>query len=309
MGEDSKKSGEIGEKLTTNILSSIGWLMSLHNVSIKCNTPEHLSEKGKQRSTHGEDQIYIYHNPFHDETTNIVHISVKNNIKKYPAEGTLKSKFKNYIKELQETIDCARHSPELKALNIANNSRKNKVNIGLIIWLHNDKENIECDIISILSTIRVEQNIKYPMYLIDNARASFLLKIVDDIKNRFSDKKISFFYPKIGSAILVEENRSGNSLPLELIASEVIPFTINDGNAISLIFYANQSFSLDSYKKLIAYSLQFSSGLVQEIRIAMPDYNPTKHEQEAKIARMHFSNREEEIIPFSFNRSMLSFLE
>ena len=57
MGEDSKKSGEIGEKLTTNILSSIGWLMSLHNVSIKCNTPEHLSEKGKQRSTHGEDQI------------------------------------------------------------------------------------------------------------------------------------------------------------------------------------------------------------------------------------------------------------
>ena len=90
MGEDSKKSGEIGEKLTTNILSSIGWLMSLHNVSIKCNAPEHLSEKGKQRSTHGEDQIYIYHNPFHDETTNIVHISVKNNIKKYPAEGTLK---------------------------------------------------------------------------------------------------------------------------------------------------------------------------------------------------------------------------
>ncbi len=309
MGEESKKSGEIGEKITTQILSSIGWLMSLHNVSIKCNTPEHLTDKGKQRTTHGEDQIYIYHNPFHDDTTNIVHISVKNNINKYPAEGTLKTKFKSHIKELQETIDCAKYSPELKLLNSANSSRKNKANCGLLIWLHNDKENIECDIISILAKTRIEQNIKYPMYLIDNARASFLLKTIDDVNNRFNNKKINFFYPKIGSTILVEENRTGNSLPLELIASEIIPFTIDDENGRSLVFYANQSFTPDAYKKLIAYALQFSSGLVKNIKIGIPDYNPTKHEQEAKIARMSFSSRDEVIMPFSFNRSILSFLE
>ncbi|EBU9960625.1 hypothetical protein DM720_15055 [Salmonella enterica subsp. enterica serovar Onireke] len=309
MGEPSKRSGEIGEKLTEQILSNIGWIMSLHNVPIRCNTPEHISKSGKQRTTHGEDQIYIYHSPFHDETTNIVHVSVKNNLAKYPAEGTLKSKFKEHIKELQQTIDCAKYSPELRALNKANRSRKNKINTGLLIWLHNDESNIECDIISTLATTRIDQTVKYPVYVIDNARASFLLKIIDDVKRRYVDKKINFFYPRIGSSILVEENRVGNSLPLELIASEIIPFTIDTETGISLVFYANQNFSNDSYKKLISYALQFSNGLVREIKIGMPDYNPTKHEQEAQIARMCFSNRDENISPFSFNRSILSLLE
>lgn len=309
MGEPSKKSGEIGEKLTTQILSCIGWINSLHNVSIKCNTPEHLSKSGKQRTTHGEDQIYIYHSPFHDDTTTIVHVSVKNNLSKYPAEGTLKSKFKEHLKELQETIDCAKHSPELKALNTAKISRKNKFNAGLLIWLHNDESNIECDIISILATTRIEQSVKHPVYVIDNARASFLLKTIDDVQRRFTNCKINFFYPRIGSSILVEENRTGTNLPLELIASEIIPFAIETENGVNLIFYANQKFSADVYKKLISYALQFSNGLVKEIKIGMPDYNPTKHEQDSILARMTFSNRDELITPFSFNRSILSLLE
>ncbi|MBS9429350.1 GapS4a family protein [Photorhabdus akhurstii] len=309
MGENSKKSGEIGEKITNKILSSIGWKESLNNVSIKCNSPGHLTESGRKRATHGEDQIYIYHSPFHDETTNIVHISVKNNIHKYPAEGTLKNKFKEYINELQKTIDCAKYSPELKELSTANSARKNKVHSGLLIWLHNDNTNIESDIISTLATTRIEQNIKTPIYVIDNARASFLLKTIDDINRKFDSNKIKFFYPKIGSSILVEENRTGNNLPLELIASDIIPFTVEEDNGLSLVFYANQTFSSDAYKKLISYALQFSNGLVPKITIGMPDYNPTKHEQDAKIARMNFSNRNESIIPFSFSRSILSLLE
>ncbi|HDL7359424.1 TPA: hypothetical protein PXN21_002771 [Yersinia enterocolitica] len=309
MGENSKKSGEIGEKLTTQILSSIGWDLSLHNVSIKCNTPSHFSKLGKKRTTHGEDQIYTYHNPFHDDTTNIVHISVKNNLEKYPAEGTLKIKFKEYIKELQEIIECAKHSPELKELNTANKAKKNKNHSGLLIWLHNDESNIECNIKSLLATTRLDQSIKHPVYIIDNARASFLLKAIDDINRRFENDTIKFFYPKIGTSILVDEDRTGNYLPLELIASDIIPFTVKEDKGLSLIFYANQSFNQDSYKKLISYALQFSSGLVPEIKIGMSDYNPAKHEQDAIIARMSFTNRNEKITPFSFNRSILSFLE
>lgn len=77
MGEKSKKSGEIGEKIASELLLLIGWKNSLHNINIDCNSPKHENESGKQRSTHGEDQVFIYHNPFHDDRTDIVHVSVK----------------------------------------------------------------------------------------------------------------------------------------------------------------------------------------------------------------------------------------
>ncbi len=61
MGETSKKSGEIGEKLASKLLEMIGWKPSIHNVSIDCNNPSHLQKNGNQRKTHGEDQIFLYH--------------------------------------------------------------------------------------------------------------------------------------------------------------------------------------------------------------------------------------------------------
>lgn len=104
MGEPSKTSGDIGEKLATALLDMIGWKLSIHNISIDCNTPSHLQNNGKPRKTHGEDQIFLYNSPFHDDHTEIVHVSVKNNAKKYPQEGTLKTKFKTHLKECPASI-------------------------------------------------------------------------------------------------------------------------------------------------------------------------------------------------------------
>ncbi|WP_340123761.1 hypothetical protein [Methylobacter svalbardensis] len=180
-----------------------------------------------------------------------------------------------------------------------------------MIWLHNDEKDIEHNIKPSLSNIQLEQSNNVPVYLIDNARASFLLKVVDDLKLRSLDKKIEFFYPQLGTSVGVNEERTGKVIPLELIVADIIPGIIrnSDGGVHELVIYANQSFSLDAYKKLIAYSLQFATGLVSIIKIAMPDYNPAHHGNDAIQARLAFNSRTETITPFSFERSILNFLD
>jgi hypothetical protein len=312
MGGKSNESGKIGEKLASALLEIIGWKPSIHNVSIACNTSSHLNAKtGKPRTTHEEDQFFLYHNPFHDDYTEIIHISVKNNINQYPTEATLKKTFKAHLKELHEIIECAKYDPRLSEITNSFGVKKNKHHAGLLVWLHNDKENIEQNIKLKLSNIQLEQSNDVPIYLIDNARASFLLKVVDDLKSR-SNNKVEFFYPQIGTSIGVNEKRTGIIIPLELIASDIILGLIRnvEGGVQELIIYANQLFSVDAYKKLIDYALQFSIGLVSTIKIGIPDYNAAKHENDAKQARLFFNHRtEENISPFSFERSILSFLD
>lgn len=126
MGEKSKRSGEIGETIASELLKLIGWNNSLHNISIDCTSPQHLNGAGNPKTTHGEDQIFIYHNPFHDDQTEIVHISVKHSSGKFPGEATLKRKFKEHLEELQETIECAKFSPPIKSILTSHGSKEVK---------------------------------------------------------------------------------------------------------------------------------------------------------------------------------------
>jgi hypothetical protein len=323
MGGKSNESGKIGEQLASSLLEMIGWKLSIHNLTIKCNTPTHLTESGNQRTTHEEDQFFIYHNPFHDDHTEIVHISVKNNIDKYPQNAALKTSFKAHLKELHEIIECAKHDPKLIEITNSFGAKRYKHHSGLLVWLQNDKDNIEQNIKSDLANSQLEQSNDVPVYLIDNARASFLLKVVDDLKRRSkkdnSDdltsrsvtRNVEFFYPPIGTSMGVNESRAGEIIPLELISADIIFAYIRntDRSVKELIIYANQAFSVDAYKRLIAYALHFTSESIPLISIGMPDYNPTQHENDAQQARLVFNRRKEFITPFCFERSILDFLD
>lgn len=306
-GEKSKSSGENGEKIAGGILGGIGWKNALRNIPIECNTPSHKNDAGNQRTSHGEDQIFIYNNPFHDTRTDIVHVSVKNKLGAYPSsEATLKREFKGHLAEIHEIIECAKYSEEVSQVVSAFKARKNLYHSGLLIWVHNDDSDIDRDIKPILSKIRLEQDSDIPVYLIDGGRAGFLWKVLDDISREA--RPWSFFYPLVGTVTTVDEPRTGNFLPLELIASDVLPIVIGDGDKKEMILYANQPFSVDAYKKLMAYALRFCAGLVTDIKIGMPDYNAATDKSQADLARLAFSDRHERIEPFSFNRSFLTLL-
>lgn len=308
-GENSKKSGEIGEALSTALLERIGWTHLIHNVSIDCNTPTHLNDKGNPRQSHGEDQIYLYNNPFHDDRTDFVHVSNKNIIGSYPKEGTLRSNFKSHIKELSQTIECAKYNQKLREIGSSFTAKKNRYHSGLLIWLHNDHEDIEKSILADLAPCRLDAEGEFSYYVIDNGRASFLLKVVDDLRKRSLGGDYQFFYPRIGTSITVDEMRTGNELPLELLVSDIIPAVVTNNGVKELILYANESFDSVSYKNLMAYGLSFASSLINTIRIGMPNYNAARDEEIVRQARLVFHNRVEDINPFSFNRSILDLLQ
>lgn len=307
-GEKSKKSGEIGEALATALLEQIGWRHLIHNVSIDCNTLTHVNDEGSPRQSHGEDQIYLYNNPFHDDRTDFVHVSNKNIIGSYPKLGTLRKQFKSHIKELAQTIECAKYNQNLRDIGTNFKAKKNRNHAGLLIWLHNDHENIEKSILSDIAPSQLDLDTDAPFYVIDNGRATFLLKVVDDLRKRSIGGDYQFFYPRIGTSITVDEMRTGKELPLELLAADIIPAVLTKGGMKELIIYANESFDSTSYKNLMAYGLSFGSGLITSIKIGMPNYNRARDEEVAGQARLAFHSRSEEISPFSFNRSILDLL-
>lgn len=309
-GEDSKKSGEIGEKLAASLLKKIGWKNAIHNFSIECRDKTHLNEKKKCKTTHGEDHVFVYHNPFHDNRTDFVHISDKNTINKYPSVSILKSKFKDHIKSLSETISCAKISPKLYDIGLSFNARKQQYHSGLLIWLQNDLDGIEQDIKPTLSnSSRLDMACDAPIYVIDNARASFLVKIVNNLISRSLNGQYHFFYPRIGTGLTEENTRTGPIIPLELIASDIISAVIETEKERELIIYADESFNKENYKMLIDYALKFNSSLLKTIYIGMNDYNPAINKHDADTVRAGFSERTEQIIPFSFKSTILDLLE
>lgn len=307
-GEKSKKSGEIGEAISKALLELIGWSPLIHGFDVKCNTPYHLTARNTQRTSHGEDHVFLYDSPFHDGRTDFVHISVKNRTSKYPEVGTLRSMFKKYISDLNETIECAKHSQEIYRIGEDFAAKKDRYHVGLLVWLHNDQKDVEKSILSDLAPSRLDINSDLSFYVIDNNRATFLLKAICDIKRRSPSECYEFFYPQIGTSITVDEMRTGSAIPLEIIASDIMPVVINKDGQKELIIYANESFNGESYKNLIAYGLSFASGLVTKIKIGMPDYNAASDEEEAKRSRLAFNHRKEDIQPFSYNLSILNLL-
>ncbi|WP_022950946.1 GapS4a family protein [Leucothrix mucor] len=310
-GEGSKSSGEIGEKIASKLLDKIGWKLSMHNVSIRCNTSTHLNESNNQKKSHGEDQIFVYDDPFHDEVTEFVHVSVKNTKNPYPAtQDAIKKKVKEDMDELHEIIECARYSEELSIIEDQVNPKKYKKHSGLLVFLSNHIDELETSLRPSLANMRLNNSSSTPIYLIDNARASFLLQVIDHLDKECSTTgKYEFYYPNLGTAVSVDTEPKGSYLPLGMIASDLVVAIVQKDKTKEMFLYSNDPFSDDSYKKLIGYGLSFSRGLIDTIKIGISNFNPTKDMEDATRIRLAFQDRNESVTPFSLRRSILDLVQ
>ena len=112
MGEYSKVIGEIGENIVDNFLNLIGWNNIESNLTLPCQKPvKHAKDDSKQRNTHGIDVLFTYKTPLEQNTIQNIIISVKHTANSYP--NNPKSKFKEHIQDLVQTLECFRYS-ELK---------------------------------------------------------------------------------------------------------------------------------------------------------------------------------------------------
>ncbi|MBN6514757.1 MULTISPECIES: hypothetical protein [Acinetobacter calcoaceticus/baumannii complex] len=303
MGELSKTSGENGEKLTEELLKLMGWKNFMRGINVTCNKPLHNKE------THGNDFFYIYHNPLHDQKTDIVYISTKNSSKGYPpgSQGT-RTKLKKHVLELESIIDCSKISPEINSAVNSFSCRKQKRHFGMLFWWHGNKEQIDRDIKQDLSAIQMDLGAKHPIYLIDMARATFIKDAITHFRSS-THGTYNFYYPKLGSIVISSDERYGPILPIELIASDIIPirFMIDDQPALCL--YAKQNFSEEVLKKLCSLALDFADAWVKNIFIGLENYHPADDRHKKDEVLMSFQEREADIKVFCYKQSVLDLLE
>ncbi|MCW9699107.1 MULTISPECIES: GapS4a family protein [unclassified Avibacterium] len=305
-GEKSKKSGEIGEVIASELLKKIGWKHQIQNISIECNDGNHKNKSDNQKRSHGDDIVYLYHNPFHDDTTTVCHISVKHSLGGYPkSEQQIRKNFNPYIKELEQIIQCARYNTEVNSFIEAFDAKVNIKHIGVLIWLHNDKDSLDRNILPAIAKSKPDLEEDIPYYIIDSSRASFLLDIINDLIQKSNGGTYEFYYPRIGTSILIDTSRHGQFLPIELIASDIITAIITIGDKKQFYLYSREGFGEETCRNMMAYALDFSAGLVGEICIGFPDFNSTKDKDIVTRARLSFKDRSEDIRLFSYHQTIL----
>lgn len=303
MGEPSKTSGENGEKITEEILRLIGWDSPMKGVEVECHIKSH------DKKTHGNDFIFIYDNPLHDNRTDVVYISTKNEKRGYSkGEQGVRTTFKKHLGELDKIIACSKINAKVTDAIKSFGGRKQKKHVGVLFWLHGNKAEFGRDIKPELGAIQLELESNSPIYLIDIARASFIKEAIDHF-NATKHGSHQFYYPKLGNIIASTDERYGALLPIELLASDLIPIRFLLGDKPSLCLYAKQNFSTESLKKLCSLAFDFSDGWVEGIFIGLENYHPADNKEEKDQVLMSFKERAAHIKVFCYKESILDLLE
>lgn len=305
MGEASKTSGENGEKITEELLRLIGWDNLLKGVSVSCSNKSHNRE-----NTHGNDFVFIYNNPLHDSRTDVVYVSSKNAQKGYPkGDQGVRTVFKKHLSELDEAVSCSKVSAEINEKLQGFPHRRQKRHAGLLVWLHGDAQSLNRDIKPALSNVQLDLASNCPLYLVDMSRASFIKKAIGHFRATKQGKDYQFYYPKLGNVIASPDERFGHLLPIELIASDLIPIRFMIGEKASLCLYAKQDFSEDSLKKLCSLAFDFADGWVQDIFIGLESYHPANDKHVKDAVLMAYQERKASIKVFCYQESILDLLE
>lgn len=306
-GEKSKSAGEFGEKLAQALFEMIGWGNTVSGLPIDCALPS----KHGQRESHGIDKLFIYNNPFFEGVTDVVTVSVKHKSNGYHrTAGSIRGELKKHIVELSQIVACAKVSASVKNV-LHSYPRKTRVeHRGLLVWLHNDRETLKNDIREILGHTELSRDHDVPVFLIDAGRASFLYNAVSHFKNSEGQIKFAFYYPRLGNVITPENDQSGTFLPLELIASDVIPIKYEKSEKPALQLYVRDKFSLSALNKAYALALDFGGGWVSDISIGFEDYDSSPaHTQLRDQAKLAFPDINSSMSVFSYESSVLSLLE
>jgi len=308
-GEKSKSSGEYGERLTDAFLTAIGWKQGLKSLVIPCTSDKHVGSGGAPRKSHGDDAVFVYNNPFYDGRTDVIHVSVKNNIDGYPErEHKLRSSLKGYVTEANEIIECAQYDAQLQEIIQNFNGRKRKEHSGLLIWTSSHNDSASRDVLTYVAALKgLAEECTRNVYLVDGARINFILSAIAHIE-REKGSTFSFYYPDTGLVNKADE-RHGSFLPLELVVADVLPLKVEINDEERLYLYVNQPFDRASYTRSIALALSFTGGWCREIKVGFPDYNSAQHATDAAAARLPFEGRLKKISPFSFVPSNLNALE
>lgn len=144
-------------------------------------------------------------------------------------------------------------------------------------FIHNTKDNYKNNLL----------NDELNYFLIDNRKANFLISSIVTAKNYRENIPVKFMYPITEANQSPERiGRRGIKLPVQYINSSIIPIAKEDRSKISFLLFCSDSYSTETLKKLIWLTIRLTSGFGNEYLLYFPDYNESKHRNEAlKIIR------------------------
>lgn len=302
-GEDSKNSGETGEKMAHQLLQLMGWGSLPKGIKVQCMYPEEHDQK-----THGEDRVFSYNSPFQEDSTEVVHISVKHNKDGYPKKpDSFRKQLKEHLEQLAAIVQCGQFDPTVKELIAAVKPRQRIRHVGLLIWLHSNTQTMDADRRLDVSQMQIPSVLKdFPALFIDSGRASFIHTVLLHFKAAgFGDP--TFYYPRLGSIPSANPVRYGSVLPVELVVSDIIPIKAINNNRQRLYLYLREKFSATALRKAYSLARSFGDAWVEdsEIYIGFLDYAEGTHNNEKEIALAAFGSGAKDVTVFSYKTSLL----
>jgi len=290
MGEWSKKIGEVGEGIVSDLLEEIGWGDAQKNVSINCVYGQRHGTEKSAKNTHGIDNFFSYPSRLTDRTLDHLVISVKFSSNPYPDSPS--SKFKGHFFDLAKTMECFRKSSLRNEAGKQFSGIEMARNIGVLFWLTNDKSNK--NIISKVSKCRKLEDYTYEtIFLVDDYKAAFLYDSIRFLRQSNHNQNVEFLHPATGKNINpASRTAASNVLPVEYVNSPVLPFRITShDNKKTLVLSNSDDFAVDNLRRLLGIAQTLSQEFATNTLILYPDYDPLLHDNLVQEAKAGFANK------------------
>lgn len=290
MGEWSKKIGEFGEKVVTDLLEEIGWGDAQKNLSIPCVNHAKHGRANSAQGTHGIDLFFSYPSRLVDRTLDHLVISVKYSSIPYPNPAI--SKFKEHFYDLTQALECFRKSSLRSAAGKQFSGIQSARNIGVLFWLTNDKHNT--DIVSNLYNLRKLEEFPFDaVFIVDDFRASFLYDAVSYVKAKYKDSMVEFFHPSTGKNINPATRESASSvLPVEYVNSPILPFRVTaHDNKKSLVLASSNSIGVNHLRRMLGLAQALSQDFASNTVLLYPEFDSLTDDNLIKEAKAGFEDK------------------
>ncbi|KAF2339429.1 GapS4a family protein [Flavobacterium tistrianum] len=291
MGEWSKSVGEEGEKIVEYLFENIlGYKTLRKKNSISCNNGEKHKMGDGPKTSHGIDGLITVHSPLQDKVLDVGIISVKFTANEYPKAP--KGDFKKHFKDLVYTLECYENSKLNSEINRSfSNVTKTDIT-GILVWASNESD-LDFDVISKVSNMTVSSDYHFNRIIVlDNARITFFVNLIENVKNKFKQGIVSFVYHNSGlNSLSLESNSYGEFLPIQYLFSDIIPLRVEIDNKVTFIIGVRDNFKYEDLLRIFSFVKSFDHlDSSSNVIITFPDYNETKNSSDVEKALSFFGN-------------------
>lgn len=277
-GEDKKNSGDYGETIVSDFLNKIGWKNHYPTgFNIDCSNEE-KHEKSLKIGTHGIDKFYIEESYL--DSGRLIHSVISS---KHENNTYKNSNFKDYFVDLSDTIECYSRSEEYKNNRDGYETYKPDQIVGILFWISDENDRNYSLIPQLNYKLPTELNYDR-IQIMDNDRLEFITKSIEAVDKVFPKYKREFYYINTPNNFSHDRVFSGNSLPIEMLNSDVQIFKLSKNDEIVLVFVTKDLFHSDELKRLLYLAHSISSNLTNNIVILFPSF---EHELQKNILEVN----------------------